>query len=450
MGLPVDKIVLDPYRLTEKEKVSDSAENGFVDYAYPRTNPALGILEFKVEGNSEHCIIPSGTYLKMELEITGKASRDPVPANSTTRSEVALGSGGDNPPKVFPVNNIFHSIIESVEVFLEDQPITKSDKHYPYISYIQSLSNYDNHELHTNFQLCGWSKDTQGQLESLDKTSNKGLEHRKDLFHGTTALKGEFIGKLFSPLFMQNKVLPPQVGFRIVIRKANDAFALMHERGEFQIKITNAVLMVQKVSVNPTLKESYNRLMDEDDPSQYYLPTPAVNYYTIESGATQFMRDDLFLGRLPRKVVIMMVETSAYHGDAQKNPFNFQHFNVSEIGLYKDGMPYPYPPTKMDFSAHVYSEAYHNLMKSNRTSYTNKAITIDMADFAKGYTLFSFDMSPDQLGSINPASLLKISSNIRLEMKFKEALPKNVTLLVYYETVNLMEIQKDRRVTVHF
>jgi hypothetical protein len=448
MGLPVEKIMLDPYRLTEKEKVSDSAEYGFVDYAYPRTNPTLGILEFKVEGNSEHCIIPSGTYLKMELEITGKADR--TPANATTRVEVPLGSGGDTPPKVFPVNNIFHSIMESVEVFIEDQPITKSDKHYPYISYIQSLSNYGDHELHTNFQLCGWSKDTHGKMEQLDKAQNKALELRKDSFHGTTSLKGEFIGKLFSPLFMQNRVLPPQVGFRILIRKSNDAFALMHEKGEFQIKILNAVLMVQKVSVNATLKESYNRLMDEDEPSQYYLPTPAVNYYTIESGATQFMRDDLFLGRLPRKVVIMMVDTAAYHGNAEKNPFNFHHFKVSEIGLYKDGMPYPYPATKMDFDNHVYSEAYHNLMKANRTAYTNKAITIDMADFANGYSIFSFDMSPDQLGSISPASLLKINSNIRLEMKFKEALPKNVTLLVYYETVNLMEIQKDRRVTVHF
>jgi hypothetical protein len=57
-------------------------------------------------------------------------------------------------------------------------------------------------------------------------------QHKKDLFHGTTTLKGEFIGKLFSPLFMQNKVLPPQVGFWIVIQKVNDLFALMHERGE--------------------------------------------------------------------------------------------------------------------------------------------------------------------------------------------------------------------------
>ena len=208
--------------------------------------------------------------------------------------------------------------------------------------------------------------------------------------------------------------------------------------------------MVQKVAINPSLRESYIKMMEEDHPSQYFLPTPSVNYYTIESGSSQFMRDDLFLGRMPRKIIIGMVDTEAYHGNGQKNPFNFQHFKVSEIGLYKDGMPYPYPIIKTDFPNQLYAEAYHNFMKSLGAAYTNKVTTIDKTDFGSGFTLFSYNTSPDQLGSISPASLLKMSSNLRLEIKFSEALPKNVTLLVYYETMNLMEVHKDRRVAINF
>jgi hypothetical protein len=51
---------------------------------------------------------------------------------------------------------------------------------------------------------------------------------------------------------------------------------------------------------------------------------------------------------------------------------------------------------------------------------------------------------------MHPATLLNMNANVRLEMKFKTALPENVTLLIYSEMENLMEIHRDRRVTVNF
>jgi hypothetical protein len=73
-----------------------------------------------------------------------------------------------------------------------------------------------------------------------------------------------------------------------------------------------------------------------------------------------------------------------------------------------------------------------------------------MEDFKNGYFMISYNLSPDQLGSIHPSTLMGVSSNMRLEMKFKEPLTNNVTLLVYYELPYLMELHRDRRVTVEF
>jgi hypothetical protein len=78
------------------------------------------------------------------------------------------------------------------------------------------------------------------------------------------------------------------------------------------------------------------------------------------------------------------------------------------------------------------------------------APTVTLAEYGAGFTLLSFDMSPDQTGSMHPATLLNMNANVRLEMKFKKALPENVTLLIYSEMENLMEIHRDRRVTVNF
>jgi hypothetical protein len=162
------------------------------------------------------------------------------------------------------------------------------------------------------------------------------------------------------------------------------------------------------------------------------------------------MRDDLFMGKTPKHIIIGMVETKAYHGNPMLNPFNFKNFNVSEIGLYKDGMPYPCPVMRMDFKNKGFAEAYHNFMKSIGAAYSNNVPPIKKDEYGEGFTLFSYDMSPDQSQSVVPATMLKMSSNIRLEMKFNSALTENVTLIVYAVFENLMEITKDKRVKVSF
>lgn len=439
MAMQVERVVPSPYMLHQKKPVSDVCEHGFVEYYYSKNELQTGNLEFVVEGNSEHLIDPTRIYLKLGLQLTGKATR--TSGDVTTQVDISGGA------KVGPINNILQSIFESVEVYVNNQATTKIDKHHAYNGYLQTLCNYGEEPLGTYFRLHGWSKDKHNNMDSID--NNDGWKERKNFFNDSTH-KAEFIGKMCSPLFFQEKLLPSQTTLRVVLKKAKNEFTLMHEEGSFELKITHAVLMVQKLSVVPSLMEAYLKLLEEDHPIPYFLRTPSINYYTIESGSSQFMRDDLFLGKVPLRIVIGMVETNAYLGRKDKNPFNFQNFGLTQIVLYKDGMPYPKPPLNMDFENGDYAEAYHNFMCSLNGSYSKSVPHITMKDYKNGYTLFSFDMSPDQLGSVQPGSMLKMNSNIRLEMKFKTALTQNVTLLVYSEEDHLMEINRERRVAVDF
>ena len=446
MALPIEKVVPSPYNLHIKKPVSDVCDHGFVEYFYSRNDVRSGILEFVIEGNSDHLIVPNKTFLKLTLELSGSAKRSSAAGEET---EVAVG-GDDGQPDVYVINNIFHSIFESVEVYVSNTPTTKTDKHNPYNAYIRTLCTYGQEPLSTYFELCGWSKDTAGEMDSLDKTKNKGLKPRADMFDGSPH-RAELIGRICSPLFFQEKILPTQTSMRIVMKKASDAFALMHEIGAFQLKIVDATLMVQKVAAVPALIESYNTMLEEDHTLKYFLRTPSINYYTIEQGSSQFMRDDLFMGKIPHKIIIGMVDTDAYHGKRDKNPFNFKHFELSEICLYKDGIPYPRPMLKMDTpSGRKGVEAYHNFMLSLGGAYSDSVPDLTKNEYMNGFTLFSFDMSPDQMGSIHPGTLLNMNSNIRLEMKFRIPTSRNITLLVYSEMEHLMEIHRDRKVTIDY
>ena len=445
----MERYVPDAYNLHKSQLVNEACQTGFVEYYYSKNSLDTGILDFNIEGNSEHCLVLNKTFLKVSFEINGSATRAATSGGGTATTVDIDGT--DNTAKVYAINNILHSAFESVEVYVGNEATTKIDKHYPYIAYLDTMKSYGPHAHKIYFTLGGFTMDDSSNMDAVNKTSSEQLAAREKFWTiADKKKKGEFIGRICSPIFQQEKVLPPQVSLRIVMKKSNDQFALMGETGQFKLKITEAVLMVQKVSLIPEIHENILKITEEGNSIPYVLSTPTVNYYTIEASSSQFMRDDLFMGKTPKHVIIGMVETDAYHGNIAKNPFNFQHFNISEIGLYKDGMPYPCPVLKQDFTNKKYSETYLCFLKSLGAVNSNIVPSITCDEYAKGYTLFSFDMSPDQSQSVIPASMLKMSSNIRLEMKFKEALAKNVTLIVFAIFENLMEISKDRRVKVTF
>jgi hypothetical protein len=263
----IEKTIPDAYQMHNKQMVNEACTHGFTEYYYPKNSLDTRVIEFQVEGNSDHCIDPKQTFLKMEFTITGKADR--VSANGTTTADVAIGASA-NPAKVYAINNIFHSSIESVEVYVGNEATTKVDRNYPYCAYLDTIKSYGEHKLHTYCQLAGWYKDDPANMDATDKASSKPLEHRAKFWKlENNTMKGEFIGRLCSPLFQQERVLPSQVSLRVVLRMASNQFVLMHEPGNFELKVTGAVLMVQKVTLSPGLKESWTKLMEEDHPLQY-------------------------------------------------------------------------------------------------------------------------------------------------------------------------------------
>ena len=424
------------YDLFKKNSVSDVVENGFIEKYYSRNRLDTGKLEFRVEGTADHMIIPSETYLYMVVELEGKATR--------AGGDVSMADGAH----IGVVNNIMHSMYSSIDVKLSEQSLTKETKHIAYTALYQTMLNNGDDGLDTYMRLAGWCKDTPKHFESLQ--FNDGMAKRMTFFHGDQKPRMEMIGKIFHPLFFQEKAIPTQVTMTILMNKADEKFFLMHEEGNFKLNIMEAVLMVQKVQTVPGIQRTINQMLDDGHPIPYFLNTPTMNFMTIEEGSSQFTRDNLFLGKLPQRIMLAMVETEAFQGRRDKNPFNFQHFGLTEICLYKDGSPYPRPPIKLDIDNGVCAEAYHHFMTSLNAAYTRWIPgKLTLQEYMHGNTLFSYDTSPDQLGSVHPGSIHGATSNVRLEMKFKAALTKNVTLLIYSEEEYLMEIRKDRTVTVN-
>jgi len=74
---------------------------------------------------------------------------------------------------------------------------------------------------------------------------------------------------------------------------------------------------------------------------------------------------------------------------------------------------------------------------------------ISYEDFARGYAIFGFTLSPDLGCDTDHFQLIK-SGNLRLELKFKEPIAQPLIVVCYGETDNLVEVDRSRQVLVDF
>jgi len=81
-------------------------------------------------------------------------------------------------------------------------------------------------------------------------------------------------------------------------------------------------------------------------------------------------------------------------------------------------------------------------------AYKDEDLDITREDYARGYTLFVFDLTPDD-GEDDHYSLIKTGS-VRLGLTFAEALRETVQVVVYAEFQNVLEVDRNRNVFYDF
>ena len=84
--------------------------------------------------------------------------------------------------------------------------------------------------------------------------------------------------------------------------------------------------------------------------------------HPIASGVIHPVIQHLFTGRsLPQKILVGFVTNKAESGHIGKNPFNFNHNNVAQIQIFKNGQAYPRFPFRPAFAKKMYIKEFASL-----------------------------------------------------------------------------------------
>ena len=98
-------------------------------------------------------------------------------------------------------------------------------------------------------------------------------------------------------------------------------------------------------------------------PANFPITSKEYKIQAIPAGFQSFVKDYIFFGQLPKRLVIGMVHNEGFAGAVGRNPynFNFKHFNVNYLQLYTDGEPVLSKPLKLNVGEEKYLDAFKTL-----------------------------------------------------------------------------------------
>ena len=165
---------------------------------------------------------------------------------------------------------------------------------------------------------------------------------------------------------------------------------------EYEIVIEDIILKACKIQVNPGVIFGHASVMQNTNAKYHYTKTE-VKLLTIPSGNSSFTYDNLFQGLRPNRCVIGFVDSTATTGDFTLNPYNFQHFNLTQIGLFVDSVPVGGNVLKLNFNAtngRTIIPAYNSMFEIADKWMRDADNQIDRTDYAGGYALYCFEIEP--------------------------------------------------------
>ena len=386
-------------------------------------------IEFNITGTGEHYFQFNKSYLLIKAKVTN--------------ADNLLFSANDQ--KCYPINNLFHSIIKQIDFYMNDKFISSSYNNYAYISYLQDLMNFSSDIQSSLLTSQLWEKDTPGTFDHVTEEDNiGGLNRKKQFKDGQITLAG----RLHIDFFQQKNMLPNNINVRLKIILNDSKFFFMDvANSKFKLNLESAIFYVQKFKINPEFRIKMEKHLSHQN-MIFPFTRSEVKTMSITRGRNMYNLENIFLGNIPTRIIFGFVESNAYYGDYTKNPFNFKNLDINFLSLYVDGVAVPSQPLQPNFGKKDYTRCFLTLFEGTNSYYTENAPHINLNEYAEGYTFFAFDLTENQCEDDNYNE--NRNGNVKLEVRFEQALPTNTTIIMYADYNNKIEITRDRDIICNF
>lgn len=406
-----------------------------------------GPLDFNIPTNDEEYIDPQYIFLYTEMRILNENGE--APAERVSADNAAI------PPKsvVFPINYFHATCFKSVDVHINNKSCSSNDTLYPYRAYFETLLSLSKPMKNEQAKTGMYYKDTNPIDEHSNAVTKTGANASKNSGAQSRFLRTRFgqrfetFGRLHTDITSQGRLLVGNVELNIRLHRADAKFCLMaaEEQHRYTISIDKAALFVCHKKISDSIREAHQITLQKT-PFKYPIRKVQMKFFTRGSNRSDLTEPNLVNGVLPRKIVIGLTDSLAFHGSYHHSPFNFQHFDVTSIVLRKNGAALPFQELEMNYEDNCHLQGYLSLLEGTNNLFRDSSIDVQpYLDFPHGYAVYAFDLTADHGGGCN-YQLIK-QGNVSLEVKLAKPQDKGITIVCYLEYDGLIQIDKDNIVT---
>ena len=201
-------------------------------------------------------------------------------------------------------------------------------------------------------------------MEEMDITAdpilNAGLRTRSEWTKASKTV--ELQGRIHSDLFNQKKLILNGVDLMVKLHRHKPEFCLLsaNTAPAYKIISVDAILYVKKIELTPSVFNAINTVLNDKN-SQYAITRTTPKVFTVPRGQQSQNIGNAFLGEIPKRIAICMMDNDSYNGNYKKNPFNIKHHNLTQIGTSVNGEEVPFKSLKLNFDEKLFVTAYNTL-----------------------------------------------------------------------------------------
>ncbi|PFX14492.1 Uncharacterized protein F54H12.2 [Stylophora pistillata] len=315
----------------------------------------------------------------VELDLAFKTTGN---ANLTSRAD-------DVNRMLSPVNNIAHSLFRQINIKLNVTLITEQVDMYHLKAYIQTLLNFDRED---------------GEMDSSqDRDGFKILLNPVALYFNAEA----------------------NPGAEEVRQHVDD------------IKLT---FFVSSVSINPSVYDNTMSIITKS-PAKYPIIRSEMRQFLLDNGATSKEIINPFNGKIPQRIVLGILATTAFNGQYDNDPFAFGQFGVKWVKQIWNGEEYPYETMQLN-TGNGYRDmmGYHRFLEATGCLYRIGGNMVRATDWGHGKncTLFAWSNVPNGRHD-DPILLPKEAGFINIQLKCAAQTAQR-TIVIYSEYESMLEI----------